>query len=126
GIANTSGLLLSSTVTTEDSKITENFTNGLGGGGILNVDLTPNLGGTANLTIRNSEITKNKATLGGGIRNTNGTLTPTNTRITNNTALTTNGGGGINTNTTITTDPTTTTTSNRPTNCTGTVTNCFG
>ncbi|WP_432954549.1 hypothetical protein [Micromonospora haikouensis] len=127
GITNTSGLLLSSTVTIDDSKITENFTDGLGGGGILNVDLTPALGGTASLTVRNSEIVKNKATLGGGIRNINGTVTLTNAKIINNTALAPNGGGGINTNVTITTvDPTTVIAANRPNNCTGTVTNCFG
>ncbi|WP_431913514.1 hypothetical protein [Micromonospora carbonacea] len=130
GIANTSGLLLSSTVTIEDSKIAENFTDGLGGGGILNVDLTPaGPGGTASLTVRNSEIVKNKATFGGGIRNIGGTVTLTNAKIVNNTALAPNGGGGINTNTNITAvDPTTVIVGNRPNNCagTGTVTNCFG
>ncbi|MBB5825456.1 hypothetical protein [Micromonospora carbonacea] len=128
GIANTSGLLLSSTVTIEDSKIAENLTDGIGGGGILNVDLTPaGPGGTASLTVRNSEIVKNKATLGGGIRNINGTVALTNAKIVNNTALAPNGGGGINTNTNITAvDPTTVIVGNRPNNCTGTVTNCFG
>ncbi|MGC4805988.1 right-handed parallel beta-helix repeat-containing protein [Micromonospora sp. DT233] len=127
GISNTAGLLLTSSTTIENSKITDNVTNGIGGGGILNTDLTPNIGGTATLTIRNTDISKNKATLGGGIRNLGGTVTLTNTKIVTNTATITNGGGGINTNTAITTiDPTTVIVANRPNNCTGTVTNCFG
>ncbi|WP_229400023.1 collagen-like protein [Micromonospora okii] len=128
GIANTATLLLTSSTVIENSKITENFTNGLGGGGILNHDLTPATGGTATLTLRNTETSRNKATLGGGIRNINGTITLNRTTIATNTALTNNGGGGgIHTNVPITAvDPSSTVGNNRPNHCTGTVTNCFG
>ncbi|GIJ24835.1 hypothetical protein Vlu01_54590 [Micromonospora lutea] len=127
GLANTVG----STTTIDDSKITGNVSNGVnvpglgGGGAILNSAPVA----TTVVVLRNTEVSGNQATNGGGISNA-GTVNLTTTKIVNNAALVATGAGGIFNSGTgvVTADPHTVITNNRPTNCAGTVPEpiCFG
>lgn len=84
GIVNNGGENATATVT--KSTISENSTDGPGGGGIYN-------GGTLHLT--SSFIADNRSTIGpgGGIYNVSGTMTITTSTISDNTALHSYGGG---------------------------------
>ena len=128
------------TATVSDSWIVEN-TAGRFGGGIFNGDQNAHIvegfpqdqHGTddnATLTLRNTEIKGNTALNGGGIFNNKGTVTLNRTHVTKNTATDPSkthraAGGILNNEGTVRLDDESTITNNDPTNCAGTVTDCF-
>ncbi|MFF5075228.1 hypothetical protein ACFY2R_29585, partial [Micromonospora olivasterospora] len=84
----------------------------------------------ATLTLRDTEIKGNTALNGGGIFNNEGTVTLTNTRVTKNTATDSAkthrvAGGILNNEGNVRLDDKSTVTDNDPTNCGGTVKDCF-
>ncbi|TDB70771.1 hypothetical protein [Micromonospora sp. KC723] len=129
------------TTTATHTTITGN-TAGRFGGGIFNGDThQPTVetgfqnkpegpGDNATLTLRDTDIKGNTALNGGGIFNNNATTRITTTRITKNTATDTSkthrvAGGILNNNGKVRLDHKTTITDNDPTNCAGTVKDCF-
>ncbi|MEV0810870.1 hypothetical protein [Micromonospora sp. NPDC050200] len=128
------------TATIADSEIVEN-TAGRFGGGIFNGDPDVELkdgyqdkpegeGDNATLTLRDTEIKGNTALNGGGIFNNKGTVTLTKTHVTKNTATDSSklhrvAGGILNNDGKVRLDEKSTVTNNDPTNCAGTVKDCF-
>ena len=128
------------TATISDSEILEN-TAGRFGGGIFNGDTDVKIedgylekrdgrDDNATLTLRDSEVKGNTALNGGGIFNNKGKVTLTKTRVTKNTATDSSknhrvAGGILNNEGTVKLDDKSTVTNNDPTNCAGTVKDCF-
>ncbi|TWH65495.1 putative outer membrane repeat protein [Micromonospora olivasterospora] len=132
------------TATISDSAIIDN-TAGRFGGGIFNGDTDVKLkegfkeepgskdkekDDNATLTLRDTEIKGNTALNGGGIFNNKGTVTLTNTSVTKNTATDSAkthrvAGGILNNEGNVRLDDKSTVTDNDPTNCGGTVKDCF-
>ncbi|NES17369.1 hypothetical protein G3554_27710, partial [Micromonospora sp. PPF5-17] len=129
------------TATIADSTIAEN-TAGHFGGGIFNgeeglykveegyQEWIEGDGDNARLTLRDTEIKANTAENGGGIFNNEGTVTLTKTRVTKNTATDSSkghrvAGGILNHKGKVRLDDESTVTNNDPTNCAGTVKDCF-
>ncbi|MDZ5493260.1 hypothetical protein [Micromonospora sicca] len=128
------------TATISDSDIVDN-TAGRFGGGIFNGDTDVKIDegyqdkkdgkdNNATLTLRDTEIKGNTALNGGGIFNNKGTVTLTDTRVTKNTATDPSknhrvAGGILNNEGTVELDDESTVTDNDPTNCAGTVEDCF-
>ncbi|MET8091158.1 hypothetical protein [Micromonospora sp. NPDC005220] len=133
------------TATITDSEIVEN-TAGRFGGGIFNGDPDVKLkegfeendgkdnkddkNDNARLTLRDTEIKANTALNGGGIFNNKGTVTLTKTHVTKNTATDSSkkhrvAGGILNNDGKVRLDEKSTITNNDPTNCAGTVKDCF-
>ncbi|WP_350934395.1 hypothetical protein [Micromonospora mangrovi] len=128
------------TATIADSKIVDNTAGGFGGG-IFNGEWLVKVeegfaegpegrGDNATLTLRDTEIKGNTALNGGGIFNNKGTVTLTKTRVTKNTATDSSklhrvAGGILNIDGRVKLDETSTVTDNDPTNCAGTVKDCF-
>ncbi|SCF04051.1 hypothetical protein [Micromonospora mirobrigensis] len=124
-----------------DSRIADN-TAGRFGGGIFNgetgkVDVAEGFGDrsggrddNASLALRHTEIKGNTALNGGGIFNNKGAIDLTGTRVARNTAtdaakLHRVAGGILNNEGTVRLDDESTVTDNDPTNCAGTVKDCF-
>ncbi|MET8838034.1 hypothetical protein ABZV78_29560 [Micromonospora sp. NPDC004540] len=128
------------TATISDSEIVDN-TAGRFGGGIFNgewlvkvedgfTERRNDKDDNATLTLRDTEIKGNTALNGGGIFNNKGKVTLTNTRVTKNTATDTAklhrvAGGILNNEGKVKLDDKSTVTNNDPTNCAGTVKDCF-
>ena len=131
------------TATISDSEIVEN-TAGRFGGGIFNGDPDvelkegflqapdgkDNKEDNATLTLRDTEVKGNTALNGGGIFNNKGKVTLTKTRVTKNTATDSTkthrvAGGILNNDGKVKLDDKSTVTDNDPTNCAGTVKDCF-
>ncbi|MGK5445822.1 hypothetical protein ACSNN7_28935, partial [Micromonospora sp. URMC 105] len=84
----------------------------------------------ARLTLRDTEVKGNTALNGGGIFNNKGTVTLTKTHVTKNTATDASknhrvAGGILNNNGRVRLDDKSTVSNNDPTNCAGTVKDCF-
>ncbi|WP_167666909.1 hypothetical protein [Micromonospora narathiwatensis] len=132
------------TATIADSAVLDNSA-GRFGGGIFNgnpdvkikegfleseEDKDKNKDDNATLTVRDTEIKNNTALNGGGIFNNEGRVTLTKTRVTKNTATDSSkthrvAGGVFNNKGKVKIDEKTTITNNDPTNCAGTVKDCF-
>ncbi|MFI7426918.1 hypothetical protein ACIBPB_08030, partial [Micromonospora sp. NPDC049836] len=128
------------TATITDSWIVEN-TAGRFGGGIFNGDQNARIvegfpqnqhgdDDNATLTLRNTEVKGNTALNGGGIFNNKGTVTLNRTHVTKNTATDPSkthraAGGILNNEGKVRLDDESTITNNDPTNCAGTVKDCF-